>query len=264
MFGSRTSFRVGCVWIGWANKHHSEPKLFCVTSKARLFAIQSPLDVSKKDGKTRKVETTMVTLRQWNMAMENPPRLNEFPIKESTISRGFPIHFPSLSQAMRLLLLLDLLGDELFQAWDPTIRARSRSIQIPSSQATFIQLWFDLGIKTQCASKHQRSIQVIPEVRKKNPRWLSFWCQPKDWIGPEAGVCDKDCLLIFDARCPAFLLLVTTGSILSYKNQHHQGSTEQGERRPIDCVWLMVPNHLEKTCLPMGIIPCDGIHQPSM
>ena len=166
MFGSRTSFRVGCVWIGWANKHHSEPKLFCVTSKARLFAIQSPLDVSKKDGKTRKVETTMVTLRQWNMAMENPPRLNEFPIKESTISRGFPIHFPSLSHAMRLLLLLDLLGDELFQAWDPTIRARSRSIQIPSSQATFIQLWFDLGIKTQCASKHQRSIQVIPEVRK--------------------------------------------------------------------------------------------------
>ena len=67
---------------------------------------------------------------------------------------------------MRLLLLLDLLGDELFQAWDPTIRARSRSIQIPSSQATFIQLWFDLGIKTQCTSKHQRSIQVIPEVRK--------------------------------------------------------------------------------------------------
>lgn len=80
---------------------------------------------------------------------------------------------------MRLLLLLDLLGDELFQASDPTSEPDpdpSRSIQIPppalDCQATFIQLWFDLGIKTQCASKHQRSIQVIPE-NKWDPRGVT-------------------------------------------------------------------------------------------
>ena len=59
------------------------------------------------------------------------------------------------------------------------------SIQHPSStplacRAAVIQLRFDLGIKTQSANKHQRSIQVIPEARDPLGDSVSDGYQPED------------------------------------------------------------------------------------